>query len=351
MRQLLDQHRVIICCGSGGVGKTTTSAALGVLAAKAGKRVLVLTIDPARRLATTLGTSGQKGAVRVPGQNYSGELFAATLDPEAIFARFIRRAASNEAMAQRLFDNPLYQQLSTTLSGSQEFTSLVELHDYAASGDYDLVILDTPPSAHAAQFLLAPQRLNAVFDSQVMNLMTGKLPGLGLAARALKYGVNTVLGALRVITGAEFIRQIQDFFVCIDGLAPAIRDNNQRAEALLRAAGTGFVLVSSLDRAHMAEGERFATLLQGSGYVLKQVIINRCWPSFIDSQVLAGERELASSNHSAAQQQLYNQMTRYYLQRQQLPQPFAAPLWLPEFDRDVYGLQALELIAQRMVAD
>ncbi len=167
MKDLLLQHRVIVCTGSGGVGKTTLSAALGVLAARLGKRVLVLTIDPARRLATTLGIDADIPEARVPGQNYSGVLHAGMIDQQRIFADFIRRYAPQQATIDALFNNALYQQLSTTLSGSQEFTSLAKLVEACESGHYDLVILDTPPAAHAVDFLHAPQKLNAVFDSDV----------------------------------------------------------------------------------------------------------------------------------------------------------------------------------------
>ena len=122
-----------------------------------GKRVLVLTIDPARRLATALGIANSADDVRVPWQRYRGQLWAGTIDPARIFAEYIERHASDRTTAERLFGNALYQQMSTTLSGSQEFTSLSRLHDAATSGDYDLVILDTPPAAHAVDFLRAPE--------------------------------------------------------------------------------------------------------------------------------------------------------------------------------------------------
>ncbi len=161
MRQLIENHRVIVCTGSGGVGKTTLSAALGVLAARMGKRVLVLTIDPARRLATTLGIDQGADEVWVPGQRYAGSLHAGMIDQARIFAAYIRRNATDQATIDGLFNNALYQQLSTTLSGSQEFTSLSKLVDTASSGHYDLVILDTPPVAHAVDFLHAPEKFGA----------------------------------------------------------------------------------------------------------------------------------------------------------------------------------------------
>ncbi|MCB0408231.1 MAG: AAA family ATPase, partial [Bdellovibrionales bacterium] len=141
------KFKILVCAGSGGVGKTTVSAALGILAAQQGLRVLVLTIDPAKRLANALGLEVDEipDAVKVPGQNYKGALYAAMVEPKKVFDDFIRKNAPNKGVVEKLLQNSLYKQLSTTLSGSQEFTSLEMLLSAYQSGKYDLVILDTPP--------------------------------------------------------------------------------------------------------------------------------------------------------------------------------------------------------------
>lgn len=351
MRNLILDHRVIVCTGSGGVGKTTTSAALGVAAAKMGKRVLVLTIDPARRLATTLGIANSAVDVRVPRQKFCGELWAGTIDPGRIFAQYIERHAKDKATVDRLFNNALYQQLSTTLSGSQEFTALSKLYDAATGGDYDLVILDTPPAAHAADFLRAPARLNAVFDSAIVSLFMGRSSGLGLAAMAWKKSMKLVLGALTLLTGSAFVSTFNDFFSAIDAIAPDIRETNQLAHQLLLDSTTAFVLISSFDAAKIQEGKDFHAELSGAGYSLKAVIINRAWPQWTPADAAARDSVCASLKlqQSPALASLCRTLSDHYMARRTLPTCFADAVVVPEMDEDPIGLAALERLAARLV--
>ncbi len=347
MRDLIARHKVIVCTGSGGVGKTTTSAALAVLAAEMGKRVLVLTIDPARRLATTLGIDQGCDDVRVPGQQYKGELFAGMIDQRQIFESFIERAAPDAATLQRLRENTLYQQLSTTLSGAQEFTSLVKLHDASNCGKYDLVILDTPPAAHAVNFLLAPQRLNALFDTAVMSLFMERKVGFKLAAAAWKQGVKLVLEALKLATGSEFIVSMKDFFVCIDAMAAEIREKNSAAHELLLSETTAFVLITSFDQAKIQEGEAFFDELQAGGYHLRKVIANRAWPQWVQSDPeKAAERLEATGMAQLAG--VCREFGAYYKARCNAHTRFEDIVTVPEMEYEVVGLPALQELAKRM---
>jgi anion-transporting ArsA/GET3 family ATPase len=351
MRALIEGHRVIVCTGSGGVGKTTTSAALGVAAAKLGKRVLVLTIDPARRLATTLGIAQGAEDVRVPKQAWRGELWAGAIDPARIFAEYIERHAKSPDIARRLFDNALYQQIATTLSGSQEFTSLARLHEAATSGAYDLVILDTPPAAHAADFLHAPARLNAVFDSAIVSLFMGRTTGLGFAAAAWKRGVKVVLGALTVLTGSAFVATFKDFFSAIDAIAPDIRETNLQAHRLLLDPSTAFVLITSFDSAKLQEGEAFHDELLATGYHLRRVVVNRACPRWTPTDAAAQRRvrEALLADGEPALADLHDSLAQYYRERLALRTRFADAVTVPEMDDAVVGLKALEQIAQRLV--
>lgn len=353
MRALLENHRVIVCTGSGGVGKTTTSAALGVAAAQMGKRVLVLTIDPAQRLATTLGIANSAEDVRVPGQKYRGELWAGTIDPARIFADYIERHARSRDIVDRLFGNSLYQQLSTTLSGSQEFTALSKLHDAATGGAYDLVILDTPPAAHAVDFLHAPDKLNAVFDSSIVSLFMGRTTGLGLAATTWKRGMKLVLGALTFLTGSAFVATFKDFFSAVDAIAPDIRETNLRAQRLLLDPSTAFVLISSFDAAKIQEGEAFHDDLCAAGYHLRKVIVNRAWPQWTPKdeaeQRQAGQSLLAIGEPALAG--LHDALSGYYMARRALHTRFADTITVPELNDEVVGLKALEQLARRLMAD
>ena len=196
--------------------------------------------------------------------------------------------------------------MSTTLSGSQEFTSLSRLHDAATSGDYDLVILDTPPAAHAVDFLRAPERLNAVFESAIVSLFMGRTTGLGLVATAWKQGVKVFLRAMTLLTGSAFVATLSDFFSAIDAIAPDIRETNLLAQQLLLDPSAAFVLISSFDLAKIQEGEAFHDELARAGYHLRKVIVNRAWPQWtqddaapraaVRKALLArGERELAGA--------------------------------------------------------
>jgi anion-transporting ArsA/GET3 family ATPase len=353
MRAVIESHRVIVCAGSGGVGKTTVSAALGVAAAKMGKRVLVLTIDPARRLATALGIANSADDVRVPGQKFRGQLWAGTIDPARIFADYIERHASDRRTVERLFGNALYQQMSTTLSGSQEFTSLSKLHDAATSGDYDLVILDTPPAVHAVDFLRAPEKLNAVFDSAIVSLFMGRTTGLGLVATAWKQGVKVFLGALTHLTGSAFVSTLADFFSAIDAMAPDIRETNLRAQRLLLDSSAAFVLISSFDLAKIQEGEAFHDELARAGYHLRKVIVNRAWPQWTlaDSAPRAAVRKSLLARGERNLAELHAALADYYAARRALHTRFTDLLVLPEMDDEIVGLAALERVAARLVAD
>lgn len=347
MRSLIESHRVIVCAGSGGVGKTTTSAALGVAAARMGRRVLVLTIDPARRLATALGIARRSDDVRVPGQKYPGELWAGMIDPVQIFADYILRYAKDQAAADRLYGNELYRQLSTTLSGSQEFTSLSRLYDAAMSDKYDLVILDTPPAAAAADFLHAPERLNAVFDSTIVSMFMGRSTGFGLAASAWKQSIKMLLGALTLLTGSEFVGNFRGFFAAIDAIAPAIRETNLGAHRLLVDPSTAFILITSYDAAKIQEGEAFHDELKDAGYHLRKVIVNRAWPIWAkDDRATrrAVENQLTALTR-APLAALHSRLCAYYDSREATHSRFKDILTIPEIDEDVIGLPALERMA------
>ncbi len=352
MRALIENHRVIVCTGSGGVGKTTTSAALGVAAAKLGKRVLVLTIDPARRLATSLGIANSSDDVRVPKQKYAGELYAGMIDPARIFADYIERHAKSRDTVERLFANKLYQQMSTTLSGSQEFTSLSKLYDAATSGDYDLVILDTPPAAHAVDFLHAPEKLNAVFDSTIVSMFMGRTTGFGFAANAWKGGMKMILSTLTFLTGSDFVATFNDFFSAIDAIAPDIRETNLRAHELLLAPTTAFVLISSFDAAKIQEGEAFHDDLTMAGYHLRNVIVNRAWPHWTQANARSQQEQAHAVARLGDPELLawHESLSAYYARRKTLHTRFDTLLTVPEMDEPIVGLPALDGLAEYLLA-
>jgi anion-transporting ArsA/GET3 family ATPase len=237
------------------------------------------------------------------------------------------------------------------LSGSQEFTSLSKLHDAATSGDYDLVILDTPPAAHAADFLHAPARLNAVFESTVVSLFMGRTSGLGFASLAWKRSVKLILGAMTLFTGSAFVATFSDFFSAIDAIAPDIRETNLRAQKLLLDPTTAFVLISTLDTAKLQEGQDFHAELSEAGYHLKSVIINRAWPLWAPagSPAQAGAQTALLAHGEPTLAELYGRLSDYYRARRSLAMPFADVVMVPAMDEDLIGLAALEKLAARLV--
>ncbi len=273
--------RVLIQMGPGGVGKTTVSAAFGLHLAEQGKRVLVMTIDPSKRLAQALGVSAAGGIKKVTSEGAKGELYACILDHGLIFDSFIKKIAFNNPTIEKLFNNRLYQSLKTRLQGSQDFTSLIELHNQAYSGQFDIVILDTPPAQHAWQFLDSPEKLGSLFREKIMKWFRWigePETGAGLWSRVVSAGTQKVLGALELLTGPEFMKQISDFFKSIYASQEQLREKIDRAEQLLKSENTEFTLITTQDKLKVQETSQFAKEILNRGYHLKRIILNRAWP-------------------------------------------------------------------------
>lgn len=267
--------QVLVCIGSGGVGKTTVSASLGYLLADQGYKTLVLTIDPAKRLATTLGIEGQNQITRVPGLKLKGELFASVIDHQSVFNEFIARASGAGADVSAIFKNRLYQQLSTNLSGSQEFTALEKLYSSYESGDYDWIVLDTPPSKHAIDFLNAPQKLSALFNESVakwFRIADGKG---GLLSQIISSGTKQVIQILERLTGSEFVKELRLFFSYIHSWQDRLEHRIVQVHKLLVSPQTRFFLVSSLDEVKMNEALKLGQEVRKQGYMLTKIIINK----------------------------------------------------------------------------
>lgn len=251
--QLIDRQKVLLCVGAGGVGKTTLSAALGVAAAKRGKRALVLTVDPAKRLANALGLQSLGEHVQTIGvEAFAAQhcqvqvpLDAAMLDVKHTFDRVVRRYAKSPDSARRILEHPFYQQASTALAGSQEYMATERLYECVTSGAYDLVILDTPPAEHALDFLDAPRRLIDLFDSAAFRKLIAP-------SSRLKVGVfkpsSMVMKGLSRFTSVEMFGNLLEFFghlaETFDGFVARARE----VQTLLQGPESAFVLVSACDQ-------------------------------------------------------------------------------------------------------
>lgn len=283
-RPSLLEHRLLICVGSGGVGKTTLAAALALGAAAQGKRVLVLTIDPARRLANSLGLPlfGNE-AVRVdldrgglPTVAPGGELWAMMLDPSHTIRDLIQRVSPEPQIAERILGNRIFLAIADSIAGSQDYMATETLHDVVTRGGYDLVVLDTPPATHAMDFLDAPGRLARFTDRQIMKwFLAPHEPQAGLGR--LLMGTSTVVfRLLGHIFGRAFLDELSEFFQAFRELYDGFRQRSEEVIALFRARDTAFLVVTAPNDASVETARYFLGELRGRGMRCVGAVVNRC---------------------------------------------------------------------------
>jgi anion-transporting ArsA/GET3 family ATPase len=338
--------RVLICVGSGGVGKTTVSASLAVQAARAGRKTLVMTIDPSQRLRTALGLErGDGGIVRVPEQNYPGELFATWIDAEQSFKDFLVLGGISETQVEKLLANKLYQQLSTTLSGSQEFTALLQLVRASDSGNYDLIILDTPPAQHAIDFLEAPEKLQELFSESIVKWFLFESEQQSLLQKIFARGTATVLAALERLTGDDFISELSDFFRGVQALQGKINSKTESVRRLLRSHDTRFLVITGFDEAKLMEALELKRYLEERDFKLSGLILNRVFPQWSLDEATGAELP-------ANLKGVFQEWRTYYLERDAVVKQFIEGwqsqipvLKLPEVSSNLSGLDALEALA------
>ncbi|MEP7091423.1 MAG: ArsA family ATPase [Nocardioidaceae bacterium] len=270
--------RIIVCCGSGGVGKTTTSAALALRVAERGRKVVVLTIDPARRLAQSMGIERLDNVPRpVPGLTgeSGGTLDAMMLDMKRTFDDVVESQASPEKAAQ-ILANPFYQAVSSSFAGTQEYMAmekLGQLHaDATATGRWDLIVVDTPPSRSALDFLDAPERLSGFLDGRLIRLLLAPARG---PARLMTAGLSLITGALTKILGAQMLRDVQSFVAALDTLFGGFRQRAQKTYALLQADGTAFLVVAAPEPDALREAAYFVERLSEDQMPLAGLVVNR----------------------------------------------------------------------------
>lgn len=263
---LLDDpaSRVIVCCGSGGVGKTTTAAALALRAAERGRQTVVLTIDPARRLAQALGLrelGNHPKQVRVEGFEPKGELWAMMLDMRRTFDDMVRVHAGPER-AEQLLQNPFYQTISTSFSGTQEYMAMEKLGQLAATDEWDLIIVDTPPSRSALDFLDAPTRLSTALDGRMIRLLTGpaKAGGWGLR-KVVSAGFSMFAKAVSTIIGGQLLADASAFMQAFDSMFGGFRERARKTAELLRSSGTSFLVVAAPEPDALREASYFVERL------------------------------------------------------------------------------------------
>lgn len=298
MKEVLDGADVVVCCGSGGVGKTTVAAAIGLAAARTGRRVVVVTIDPARRLADALGLpSGLTGEPqRIELADTGGALWAMVLDTPAMFDRVVRRNATSEEQATRIVQNRFYRNMSGALSGTQEFMASEALYELHADARFDLVVVDTPPSRNALDFLEAPGVLARFLDHPVFRLiMLPTRTGL----RVLSLAGQPILRAIGRVVGTDTLADAASFFQAFAGMEAGFRERAEMVAALLKADATRFVLITSARGETVEEATWFADQLTDLGYGVAALVTNRVHPRFGDITVAEARRRATRAERSA----------------------------------------------------
>ncbi len=300
LSDVVDHGRIAVCCGSGGVGKTTTAAVIAIEGARRGRRAVVVTIDPAKRLANALGLDGltnephaidsarwDPGHDRLPG----GELSAMMLDTKSTFDGLVTRYAESEEQSRRILANNFYRNISGALSGTQEYMAMEKLHELYESGHFDLIVVDTPPSRHALDFLDAPARLLRLLNNPIFRLlMVPTRTGLKIAGAAVQAFIRTV----SKVIGAAVVDDIVAFFRSFEGMEEGFRDRAARVVEILGQSETRFVLVTSPRRDAIEEARFFAEKIGDHGLAVDALVVNRVHPRFGD-EVSAGLRARADT--------------------------------------------------------
>ncbi|GGV20426.1 anion-transporting ATPase [Streptomyces griseoflavus] len=290
--------RIVVCCGAGGVGKTTTAAALGLRAAERGRKVVVLTIDPARRLAQSMGIDSLDNTPRrVKGIDDSagGELHAMMLDMKRTFDEIVEAHADPER-ASAILGNPFYQSLSAGFAGTQEYMAMEKLGQLRSRDEWDLIVVDTPPSRSALDFLDAPKRLGSFLDGKLIRvLLTPAKVGGRAGMKFLNVGMSMMTGVLGKVLGGQLLKDVQTFVAAMDSMFGGFRTRADATYKLLQAPGTAFLVVAAPERDALREAAYFVERLAAEDMPLAGLVLNRVHGSGADR--LSAERALAAAEN------------------------------------------------------
>ena len=371
--KLLDdpKTRVIVCCGSGGVGKTTTAAALAVRAAERGRRTVVLTIDPARRLAQALGLrelGNTPKTVRMAGFTPKGELAAMMLDMRRTFDDMVLAHAGPDR-AEQILSNPFYKTISTSFSGTQEYMAMEKLGQLAATGTWDLIVVDTPPSRSALDFLDAPQRLSTVLDGRIIRMLSAPARaagGLGLR-KLVGAGFGLFTKAVSTIIGGQLLQDASAFVQAFDSMFGGFRERAEQTYTLLRSPGTAFLVVAAPEPDALREASYFVDRLEHDGMPLAGLVANRTHPVLAEllSALPAGRAQAAADQLEAASDQSHASLSaamlrlhadriavagreRKLLARFTRAHPAVAVVGVPALPADVHDIDGLREISLRL---
>jgi anion-transporting ArsA/GET3 family ATPase len=344
MLELLEGRRIVVCAGAGGVGKTTTAAAIALGMAERGLKVAVVTIDPARRLADSLGLEELGNEPRRVDGELEGELWGLMLDSKRTFDALIERLAPDDATRDEILSNRIYQQLSNAVAGSQEFTAIAKLYELDQEGAYDLLVLDTPPSRNALDFLDAPGRLSGFFQGRAIKMF---LRPTGLLGR----GTGVVFGLVERLTGVDLLHDLSVFFRALSGMIDGFTERAARVGALLADPGTTFLIVTAPRHDPVEEAIFFHRKLREAAMPFGGLVVNRLHVAQaadgdlteVLDEDLAGR--VATAAHELAALAEREAATVEHL-RAELGDP--PMIVVPELDGDVHDIEGLTRMCQHL---
>lgn len=281
LAELVATRRIVITSGSGGVGKTTTAAVLAMEAAAQGRRAVVVTIDPAKRLADALGLGGEgigNTPARIDGP-WPGELWAVMLDTKSTFDELVARDATDPEQVERILSNRFYRNISGALSGTQEYMAMEKLYELHHDDGFDLVVVDTPPSRNALDFLEAPRRLTRFLDHRLYRVLMAPTRGV---MKAVNVAAQAFVRQVSKVVGAEVFEDAITFFQAFDGMEAGFKERAEEVLDLLTSPATSYVLVASPKRDTVAEARYFAEKLAEADIPIAGLVVNRMHPHFTD---------------------------------------------------------------------
>jgi anion-transporting ArsA/GET3 family ATPase len=369
LRARLAGMRVCICLGGGGVGKTTTSAALALALAARGQKVAVITIDPARRLAAALGLRELSGEASEGGQHrvdpalfaaqgveMKGELWATMLDPKRTFDEIVARLEPEERARAEILSNPIYRELSTAVAGSQELSAISKLYELYRERDFDVIVLDTPPSRNALDFLDAPTRLLGFLEGRALKVFVA--PG-GLTARLFGRSTALVFAIFARVTGVDMLGDLSRFFRSVSGVIDGFAERTRAVAALLRDPSTTFFIVTSPEPEPADEAIFLAEKLTARGMSHGEVIVNRVNSDGLGGHSVEevsalltpglGDRLAARVAHNLADFDVLVQRDRKTIAHLALELGGRDPILVPHFDEDIQDLAGLALVAAHLL--
>jgi len=284
LRALVERSRIVVCTGSGGVGKTTTAAVIALEAARLGRKACVVTIDPAKRLADALGLEGLTNTPSRIDGDWPGELWALMLDTKSTFDALVTKNADSPEQAQGILENRFYRNISGALSGTQEYMAMEKLYELHDEHDFDLIVVDTPPTRNALDFLEAPRRLTRFLDHRLYRVLMAPTRGI---VKAVNVAAQAFLRTISKVVGGDVVHDAITFFQSFDGMEQGFKERAASVLELLTQDDTSFILVTAPRRDVVDEAAFFATKLAEADIPVRALIVNRMHPSFSDASPTA----------------------------------------------------------------